>query len=138
MANNYTHFSFHLPLTPEQVAALTALQERVDAIIFGEAEPSSEWEESLTDHSSSGFTIHEAHDGVIIASDDDGNVELVIDLMQTFIQQHAPDLVVGFEWANTCDKKRPGQFGGGAVVITATDITSMNTSLWLDQQLKKT
>lgn len=42
-------------------------------------------------------------------------------------------LPYGFEWATVCDKLRPGQFGGGYLVITDTEILGGSTR-WLMQE----
>lgn len=42
-------------------------------------------------------------------------------------------LPFGFEWATTCDKMRSGEFGGGYLVITDTEIRGGSTG-WLMRQ----
>ena len=46
----------------------------------------------------------------------------------------APD-PSGFEYADYCDKPRPGEFGGGAVAITKEGMEFHSTSEWLNQQM---
>ncbi|TNE43767.1 MAG: hypothetical protein EP345_03815 [Sphingomonadales bacterium] len=47
------------------------------------------------------------------------------------IQKCAPSVLpLAFEWAQTCDRLRPGEFGGGYYVVTSDDIIGGGTN-WL-------
>lgn len=58
------------------------------------------------------------------------DVEALACLIQTVCKSALP---FGFEWAARCDKLRPGEFGGGYLVITSTDISGGSTG-WLMQK----
>jgi hypothetical protein len=42
---------------------------------------------------------------------------------------------VTFEWSHDCSKPRADAYGGGAALITAKNIKTMNTSDWLQEQI---
>ena len=44
---------------------------------------------------------------------------------------------ITFEYANVCDKMRPGEFGGGAWFITRTGTEFHNTGSWLHAQMER-
>ena len=55
---------------------------------------------------------------VWVGSEDSGDVDYTADLVQAFLRRFELDLVVAFQWANTCSKPRLDAFGGGAAVIS--------------------
>ena len=134
MADHYTQFSFTFPVDEAEQAWLQAKIDRITALIFGEVKPETEWEENLVEEWSFGLAVNFEEGAAYFMSEDSGNVELVIDVVQQFLSHFRPTAAIGFAWANTCSKPRPGEFGGGACVITATETKFINTSLWLDEQ----
>ena len=109
MANNYTEFSIILPPQPfletflenhEQHIAAMKEDERLEYGIGYEAEVVKE-----------GLWIKDA--------DGWGNLEGASYLIQRYLQQYigAPEAVI-LEFASYCDKPRPGEFYGGARLIT--------------------
>lgn len=68
-------------------------------------------------------------------SDTFPDLDEVIDFAQSYLKECDPAGVVTIEWANTCDKMRPGSFGGGAAVVTAAAVQYMNTHEWIAQTL---
>lgn len=65
-----------------------------------------------------------------------GNVDQVAKLVQLFAQEMRPDLHFTLSWADTCDKLRIGEFGGGAVIVTKDEIRYFSTFEWLSEQEK--
>jgi hypothetical protein len=51
-----------------------------------------------------------------------GDVGRVAHLVQKFLRQFRPDQCWSLTWAATCSKPRVGEFGGGAVFVTASEI----------------
>jgi hypothetical protein len=51
-----------------------------------------------------------------------GNIERVAHLVQKFLKRFRPDDSWAMTWATTCSKPRVGEFGGGAVFVTAANI----------------
>src|SRR5208283_5389418 len=133
MADYFTQFSFVIPVTPEQgdwFAQVHALAtELIEHAEDGEARQNIQGPQDLVSAvldlagKRDGFPcIEVAHDEkagtVWVGSEDSGDVDYTVDLVSAFLKRFGLDLVVGFEWANTCSKPRLDAFGGGAVVIS--------------------
>lgn len=68
----------------------------------------------------------------------EGNVETLIEFLRAYLAKFDPKGKVGFEYANTCSSARPGEFGGGAVVVKAKGPCKyINTGEWLAKELAK-
>ena len=63
---------------------------------------------------------------------DNGGVDAVCAFIQHLLQKFDPTGCVEFEWSNDCDKPRTDAYGGGAAIVTATEIKSMTTHQWLE------
>ena len=63
-----------------------------------------------------------------------GNVAQVAHLVQKFLKQFAPNDSWSLTWATTCSKPRTGEFGGGAVFVTASDIKWNDSYEFVEQQ----
>jgi hypothetical protein len=63
-------------------------------------------------------------------------VGYTVDLVQAFLKRFELDLVVSFQWANTCSRPRPNAFGGGAVVISRRNAMWFNTRTLLEHAVK--
>lgn len=138
MANNYTLFSQTIDdLTPEEEEwAAKALSEPEE----GEgSEEDSIYREILDDSPSMEFsweiTSLDGGRALVFWSDDSGNTDQVAKFAQLFLKKFRPKGHFFIEWANTCSKPRPGEFGGGVVFVTADDITYTNTSNWVDEKV---
>lgn len=59
-------------------------------------------------------------------ADGHGDVGRVAHLVQKFLKQFRPDESWSLGYATTCSKPRVGEFGGGAVFVTARDIRWRN------------
>ncbi len=55
-------------------------------------------------------------------------------LVQKFLKQFAPNDSWSLTWATTCSKPRAGEFGGGAVFVTASDIKWNDSYDFVEQQ----
>ena len=64
----------------------------------------------------------------------DGGVDAICAFIQHLLQKFDTQGRVAFEWSNDCSKPRVDAFGGGAALVTATEIKTMNTAEWLEQQ----
>ena len=129
MADYWTHFSFAIPdLTEAEIAWYHENFDDEDkaAAIFSD-EPDTDW----------GYLsvkVESDDDGLWIYSDESGDVDQAVRIVQAFLQAHRPDDAVGFEWSHDCSKMRLDAFGGGAAFITATDVQYINTGAWLSAQ----
>jgi len=61
------------------------------------------------------------------------DISAVANLIQAVCKSALP---FGFQWANTCDKMRYDEFGGGYAVITDKDIIIETTGELLDRKLQ--
>lgn len=71
--------------------------------------------------------------------DEDGcpNLDALADLLQLFLLEFHPDHALSFSWADTCSKPRPDEFGGGAAVISASEVRFLHTSEWRYREIDK-
>ncbi len=67
-------------------------------------------------------------------SSEDGGIDAVCAFIQHLLKMFDPQGRVAFEWSNDCSKPRVDAYGGGAALVTAEEIKTMNTAEWLDQQ----
>lgn len=134
MANNHAQGTFN-PFIPAHL--LTAKdQELCDAL--GVTLESCEVERQScfylfnSDYATSGFiTLEDGSEKEVGESD-------LYDMLQDVIKRSNGALkFIHHEQAYTCDRMRPGEFGGSAVFITADDIRYHGTSTWLEQRISE-
>ena len=65
---------------------------------------------------------------------DYGNPDHVAWLVQKFLKQFRPDQCWSLTYAGTCSKPRIGEFGGGAVFVTANKIEWQDAGDFVEQQ----
>ncbi len=65
----------------------------------------------------------------------DANVGYVGDLLQHHVQMSPEQTPLGFQYADRTIGTDTGDYGGGAVVVTAQEIRCMTTSGWIDETL---
>jgi len=70
-------------------------------------------------------------------ADESANLDHLANIIQRFLQRFRPDACFGLSWAGTCSRLRVGEFGGGALFITARRVTWMSTWDFLDGWRKK-
>lgn len=118
MADNYTETSFLVPITsPEQ----RAYWERVD----------------ISDEVSNyQINLRTMSDFCVIHSDC-ADIEELATVVQDFLIEFNLDTIIEFEWADTCSKPRPGEFGGGACIVSKTGWEIMNTREMIDELKKR-
>jgi hypothetical protein len=56
-----------------------------------------------------------------------GGIDAACAFIQHLLQKFDPKGCVTFEWSHDCNKPRVDAFGGGAAIITSTEIKTMNT-----------
>jgi hypothetical protein len=145
MANNYTQFSFAFKV--KGLKAKAWIEKTIDKLVKASNDEEAD-EEILAlfpdweDYQDVGFrTEMEPVAGkknqweLIIFSEESGNVDHAANFVQAILFRFDPKGKVGFQWADTCDKMRPDQFGGGAVAVTANSKKWINTHQWLEKEL---
>ena len=71
-----------------------------------------------------------------IYADECGDVERVAHLVKKFLRQFRPDQCWSLTYATTCSKLCLGEFGGGAVFVTADDIRWNDSYDFIEEQRK--
>jgi len=64
-----------------------------------------------------------------------GGIDAACAFIQHLLQKFDPKGCVTFEWSHDCNKPRVDAFGGGAAIITSTEIKTMNTADWIRSNL---
>ena len=114
MADYYTQFSVEVPLpvndTVGQFARDWFKNEEEQYEEFDDANPFYGFNYSIDDG------------GVWIWSDESGDVNSTINVIQKYLKDHSIDGGIYFSWANTCSKPRVDSFSGGECVITGSEV----------------
>jgi hypothetical protein len=66
-----------------------------------------------------------------------GGIDAICAFIQHLLQRFAPGEHVTLEWSNDCSKPRVDAFGGGAALITARKIKTINTGEWLYREVTR-
>lgn len=84
-----------------------------------------------------GFERYISNDrsGVSIYAEEYGDVSVAAIILQAFLKKFRPNDHFSIQWADTCSKPRAGEFGGGAVFITAKKLEWMYTSNWINERI---
>lgn len=141
MADYFTNFSLIVPLpTEEAVEYATRLAEHASGIQLGN-EMAADFPESLRDVTDDWLFETDANDasegrGLWLHSSN-GGIDAVCAFIQHLLQRFTPDHHVTLEWSNDCSKPRVDAFGGGAALITARKIKSINTGEWLHREVTR-
>ena len=163
MADNYLNFSEVIPQLSEQEAQWLQDQLQV-VYVFGDREyAESEVPEDLDPHKADwigcrayrdlpgcepddaenvGFEYEFSGDDkdedwgryVWLYAEEWADLERVAHLVQKFLEQFRPEGCWSLSWATTCSKPRVGEFGGGALFVTAEDVTWQNAYDFIEDQ----
>lgn len=121
MADNYLTFSTDVPMNEEELKWVSFEYSRM----ANEAEYGP------------GFNIEQDTTSTVFYSEDSGDTEMLAVFLRAFLIRWRPRDAVGVEFALTCSKARPGEFGGGAFVVTATTEHWISTAEWISEKLKE-
>ena len=135
MADNYQQFSEEIKkLTPKEekwLRDLLATHETRKSFLF-EARRYIDEGEDL------GFSwSFDDELGLWVYAEDAVNIEHIVLLVRAFLKKFRPKTCWTLEYAETCSKPRIGAFGGGAVIVTATNAQWLSTGMWRHDQVKK-
>jgi len=111
MANNYLQFSF----------AIDDISDEEREWLDAEDQTNRHSEESID------LDIRVVDSVAYFTAEESGDVEGTAQIVELFLKKFRKKDHVIFEWAETCSKPRPDQFGGGAAIVTADGWTSKNT-----------
>lgn len=141
MANNYTMFSFEIPLTAAELPWVKETLGKPPRELWPEGyeaedEPEVEFDWCIEDQDTPTPCL-------FIYSEEGGNPDAAETFCKLFLANAPTDLkMIGFEMAYTCSKPRPGEFGGAACLVYVApngDIESKwnSTCSWLDEEMGK-
>ncbi|NJM50187.1 MAG: hypothetical protein HC843_04330 [Sphingomonadales bacterium] len=65
---------------------------------------------------------------------DQANPENIVTILRLALTESLP---VGIEWSFSCDKLRPGEFGGGAAVINADKVIWSSTRRFIEETIRE-
>ena len=71
---------------------------------------------------------------IFLTSDDSFDQEGLAVVLMNYLKKFNEETVLKVEWANTCSKSRPDEFGGGAMVISCDGFELFHTSQWAMQK----
>lgn len=157
MADNYLQFSEVLPALTEQEEAW--LKQQLEFVyVVGDREYTSDslptglaldaitWEgcrglrpRGESDDAFTGFDFDFRDNKtwgrhLWLYADDSGHPAQAAYLVQQFLRRFRPDQCWSLTYGTTCSKPRIGEFGGGAVFVTAESIESFEVGDFLEQQ----
>lgn len=141
MADYYTNFSLIVPLPSEAAhkhaldLAKQALEARMDEKL--PADFPASLREFVEDWQFDTEAASPAKDHGLWLHSSDGGIDAVCAFIQHLLKQFDPENSISLEWSNDCSKPRVDAYGGGAALITAKRISSINTSQWLHRQLTR-
>jgi len=148
MADIYTQFSEGLTVTKRDIKWIK------EKIAYFENPPDPDgdpdkWKEFLAEceaydlmdpeerESGLEFEVQYFETQVIFYSEDQGDPWHVATLVQNLFRKYYPDACFTLNWAGTCSKPRAGEFDGGGLFVTATDIEHLNVAEWLHKKVKE-
>lgn len=136
MADYYTHFSFIVSLaSAEQQTYALELFRQMHAIREGDDIPPDfpsalkEVADDCVFNLDPGSEPHE-----LWFHSDTGGTDAVCAFVQHLLARFQLNDCVTFEWSHDCSKPRTDAYGGGAAVITTSEIKSFSTTEWLREQ----
>lgn len=138
MANNYTQGTVSplLPLTDEH---LEMLEEDPEDLQEDPEEPMTPGQvrlKALGTEQRTYLTWEKLEGGLYYLFAEEtlghGALEVLQEILTDLDEEKYPYITV--EYAHTCSKMRPDQFGGGAWFITRKHVEFVNTGSWLEQQ----
>lgn len=139
MANHYTTLSVALDWPPEAVATLIEADRLLSDLASDETIDDDAADPELvavvreayeTSQGGTGCVIVPHGPGAVAHSDESADVSALAELISFAMRRHGIAEPVVIEWAETCSKPRPGEFGGGAAVVTASETRWMTTGEW--------
>ena len=139
MADYFTNFSMMLTLpSAEAQQYADDLAQQASYIRMGDEAMPDDFPESLKeivdDWCFKTVANHPSDGPGLWLHSTDGGINAVCAFIQHLLQKFDPQGHVAFEWSNDCSKPRIDAFGGGAALITARKIKTMNTGQWLHRQ----
>ena len=138
MADYYTNFSVVIPLPDEraQEHALHIARSGSQARFADDLPPDfpDELRDSVEDWSFDAEPDDEDGRPALWLHSESGGMDSAGEFIRYLLKRFTPEEHVAMEWSHDCSRPCVDAFGGGAAYITAEEIHSFSTSLWLAQQ----
>ena len=137
MASYFTSFSLMFPL-PDEAARRYALELHQQADRLRQEEDVAGFPADLRDQIEDWAFEAKAEEvegrpGLWLHSSE-GGIDAVCAFLRHLLQKFDPAGRVPFEWSHDCSQPRTDAYGGGAALVTATEIKTMSTHQWLQAQ----
>lgn len=146
MADNYLQYAVEVTdLTDEEIAwlrqALTwDLSEEQEKAKAQGADPDTVtppgWWEEYAECVGLSYELDQVRREVLLYAVENGNAGCAAELLFAFVTEFRPAAIYTIEWAETCSRMRPGEFGGGACVISREGIRWQRTGVWASRERK--
>jgi len=135
MADYFTNFSFILPLKDDaQKEYALSLSHIASQQRYEETPLPADFPDQLKDEMEDWtFELEDCEEGIWLHSDS-GGIDAVCVFVQHLLQQFNPAGCLTFEWSHDCSKPRVDAYGGGAAIITAAEIKTLNPADWITSQ----
>lgn len=157
MANYYTHGSFIIPLTSEQVEFGLSLIEcvcdkKLDLLNNYKRKAASKYEESVyklakklarrlylygCEEFQFSFDVEETNEGLCLYSFESFNTEQAATFTHLLLKHFDLNHIVAIEAAHSCSRPRSDGFGGHAAVVSKLGVKWMSTYDWVKKQKKR-
>jgi hypothetical protein len=142
MADYFTNFSMILPLPSEAAQTYAAdLAEQAFYIQTGDEPMPNDFPLSLRDVVEDWrfetVPNNPADGGVCGCTRSGGGIDAVCAFIEHLLARFDPAGHATLEWSNDCSKPRVDAFGGGAALITARKVKTLNTGEWLHRQVAR-
>ncbi len=142
MANYFTNFSLIVPLPTEaaQQYADDLAQQALYIRMGDEAMPDdfpASLQEIVEDWCFETVANQPSDGPGLWLHSSNGGIDAVCAFHQHLLQKFDPAGHVALEWSNDCSKPRIDAYGGGAALITARKIKTINTGEWLHRQVAR-
>lgn len=131
MANNYLQTSTVLDLENE------AERKRWEERLASKDKANEEGDNEAPSYEAKIEQEEDQHYSVWLYGEEFCNPDDIANAVQEFFKAFRPKACWGLTYAQTCSKMRIGEFGGGAMFITADSIESVDAYGWLEEQMSQ-
>jgi hypothetical protein len=133
MANNYLEFSEIIEnLTPEELRWWKNKQQEIEKA-YDEDPEGACYDESMCRD----FFIEEKENQIWLCAEESGDPDKIGNIVQAFFKEFRITEYFSLTWACWCSKPRLGEFGGGAMFVTADEIKFSNIDEWLRKEVEQ-
>jgi hypothetical protein len=134
VADNYLQFSEQLPISSKREEAWLRAVLKDGEDRKGRPHPDALWDEDWGVGFSWKIEGSKEERSLWIYAEESGNVEKVADMVVAFLRKFRPEGSFALGWSETCSKPRFGEFGGGAMFVTAKGAEFLSSINWLHQK----